>query len=1006
MTTLEQFVSPALTRALGWTLLHSLWQGALVAAVLAGALLLLRRQRAEVRYVASAGAMGMVVVLAGITFGLYFNASPARHASLSTHAVATQSAGPQEPAEAVTPSVFAASTGTIVAAARHAGVAQKIAAAASGSKAPAATSAPLVQPFGHSLIQPLKTGLRYFDNHLPLLVVAWLLGLLAMSLRLLGGLLYVQRLRRYRVRPLPAAWQERLAALATRSGVRRPVALLESALVQVPLVVGHLRPMILLPLGTVAGLSPAYLEAILAHELAHVLRRDYLVNLLQTVAEVLFFYHPAVWFVANCVRTERENCCDDAATALVGGDPLRLARALTALAEWSQSAVVPTAPRLALAAMNRPGALLLRVRRLVQRRPAAPTLAEGLLAGALVLGGLGLLGGSVALAGPLTSSSQAKPAGQAGSTPAAKAAGVADTNKRTARMAPVAPVAPVAPEAAMAPAPPPPPAEELREVERRSGDERDENSPGDGRHRERRLIVNGREMRGPGQGSPGTVVITKDKKGRLTDLVVNGQHVETATGKGKKGKAGNGQQVEVVQVAPFGGADVRSFSFRTDGGELDPQIRREVERNIERNVERNSSRDLVRNRDFQFDFPDFGDQFGKSFRMEPGQPATRGYRLRTLNGSTDPENRRAELEGLRGAERGLRKVAAAKGLNTNQRKEIGKELEKVRAQIKKAELAANSPTRQFGGADARLNKLDAEMSDRNEELRERSAEMQDRQREIQERRRELQERIRESQRELRNLEQDRGQAERDRAQAERDRALANQDRAQAMRDQAQATQDRGQAERDRRQAERDRTQAERDRKRAERDGALIDQLQKDGLIQDKDNFQLRLTPNSLTVNGKEQPAKLRDKYLKLHAEAAGRSLSGNDAMVITRNGSNSFSYNTDRSEGPRPPRLPRAPRAPGQPLTPLIAPAPPAPPMLDLPAPPRPPRINADELRRELRQDGVLASDEKNLQFQLNASGLTVNGKKQPDELAAKYRKMTGHTDGKNFNVTISTQED
>ena len=76
------------------------------------------------------------------------------------------------------------------------------------------------------------------------------------------------------------------------------------------------------------------------------------------------------------------------------------------------------------------------------------------------------------------------------------------------------------------------------------------------------------------------------------------------------------------------------------------------------------------------------------------------------------------------------------------------------------------------------------------------------------------------------------------------------------------------------------------------------------------------------------------------------------------------------------------------------------------PAPPRPPRVDAAALRSELRKDGVLAADEKNLQFQLNASGLTVNGKKQPDELAAKYRKMTGHTDGQNFNVMISTQED
>ena len=1012
MTTLEQFVSPALTRALGWTLLHSLWQGALVAAVLAGALLLLRRQRAEVRYAASASALGMVVALAGITFAVYFTASPAPGALLSPSTVKTQPTMPLKQTDAAKASVSVAAK-AIPEASEVAVAAEFLPQASVSIAIPSATP------------NWLATGLRYFDNHLPLLVVAWLLGLLAMSLRMLGGLLYVQRLRHYRVRPLSAAWQERLAVLAARSGVRRPVALLESALVQVPLVVGHMRPVILLPLGTVAGLSPAYLEAILAHELAHVLRRDYLVNLLQTVAEVLFFYHPAVWFVANCVRTERENCCDDTATALMGGDPLRLARALTALAEWSQSAVVPTAPRLALAAMNRPGALLLRVRRLVQRRPAAPTLAEGLMAGALVLGGLGLLGGSVVLAGPLASNSQgAKPAGQTGPATPTKAAGVADTNKRAARVtpaapaAPVAPAAPLAPEAAVAPAPP---VEEVREVvvERYNDGDHDENGPGDGRsgrRREHRVIVNGRDVsRVPYQGNPGTVVITKDKKGRLTDLVVNGQHVETATGKGKKNKGGKGQQVEVVQVAPFGGADVRSFSFRTDGGELDPLVRREVERNVQsnikRNVQRNIERDvegtIQRNSDFQFDFSDFGDQFDKSFRMAPGSSLNRVYRLQSLNNSgSDPESRRATLEALRGAERGLRTAAAAKGLNAEQRKQINKELEKVRAQLKKAEStpATGQLQRLNGGLDTNLD-----MREYEQQMREFKQQMREHQQEMQEHQREMQERVRESQRELRNMEQssasqDRDRADRDRDRANRDRDRANRDRERADRDQQFAEHDRERADRDRELADRDRERAERDRKRHE---ALVDQLQKDGLIQDKDNFQLRLTPNSLTVNGKEQSVKLRDKYLKLHAEANGRPLTGSGSMIINRSGDSNTSFN--QSEGPRPPQLPRpprAPRAPRAPLTPLVAPGPPVPPMLAPPAPPQPPRIDSDELRSELRKDGVLAANEKNLQFQLNASGLTVNGKKQSDALAAKYRKLTGHADGKNFNVMISTQED
>jgi hypothetical protein len=84
---------------------------------------------------------------------------------------------------------------------------------------------------------------------------------------------------------------------------------------------------------------------------------------------------------------------------------------------------------------------------------------------------------------------------------------------------------------------------------------------------------------------------------------------------------------------------------------------------------------------------------------------------------------------------------------------------------------------------------------------------------------------------------------------------------------------------------------------------------------------------------------------------------------------------------------------------------PPMPPMPALPAPPAPPRVDTETLRDELRKDGVLGRDEKNLQFQLNSAGLTVNGKKQPEELAAKYRKLTNHDNGKNFNMTISTQE-
>ena len=943
MTTLEQFVSPVLVRALGWTLLHSLWQGALVAAVLAGALLLLRRQRAEVRYVASAGALGVVVALAGITFGLYFTAGAGAVAALQTGAVAV---GVTRVVPGTT-KTLTGSTTTWAGAARRQTSSGKVAKMANVAPVLAAASATQdAHAVPAAFARALQTGLRYFDNHLPLLVGGWLLGLLAMSLRMLGGLLYVQRLRRYRVQPLSAVWQERLAVLAARSGLRRPVALLESALVRVPLVVGHVRPMILLPLGTVAGLSAAHLEAILAHELAHVLRRDYLVNLLQTVAEALFFYHPAVWFMANCVRTERENCCDDTATVLVGGDPLRLARALTALAEWSQSAVVSTAPRLALAAMGRRGALLSRVRRLVQRRPAAPTLAEGIMAGALVLGGLGLLGGSVALAGSLTQPAvpAAKPAAFDWQTGPAKPSGVADTNKRAATTATSTTSATMA-----TPAAPPAPAQLVEEnsevITMQNG--LDDAAPRPPRRlrqlRENgRVIVNWREMAPPVfPGNPGTVVITRDKKGRLTDLVVNGQRVEAATGKSKKTKGDKNQQVEIIQVVPPGNREFRSYAFRNDG-EVEHRVEREVERQIERH------------KDARFDFPGFDK---RQFQLAPEGRLNRTYRLQRPIGSSGDDERRGQLDALRGAERGLRIAAAAKGLNTEKRKEINKELEKMRVRIRQAESDLSSSQSQSqlrpDDADGRQRELDGRV------------EMQDRQQEGQ-----------------------------DQQQAMRDRQQELQDRRQELRDRQQAMRDRQQEQRDWARERADRERADRDQQRADQHEALVAELRKDGLIQDKDNFQLKLMGKSMTVNGKEQPATVRQKYLKLYESNTGRKMSATGAMNITRNNTTGFNHN----DVPRPPQPPRAPRAPMAPMMELPMPPMPAP-------PPAPPRVDTETLRDELRKDGVLGRDEKNLQFQLNSAGLTVNGKKQPEELAAKYRKLMNHDNGKNFNMTISTQE-
>ena len=498
MTWLEQLLPPALVRALGWTLLHSLWQGAVVALALVGLLLLLRGHSARVRYATATAALSLLLLLSLATFVSYYQAAaPAEVAQVETYN------------EVVTESEIMP---------------------ANAAAAPAAT---VVAPTG------LRRTLDYFDQNLPIIVLAWLLGLLAMTLRLLGGLAYVQRLRHYRVRPLGAEWQARLRALSERAGVRRPVALLESARVRVPLVVGHLRPVILLPLGTVTGLSANYMEAILAHELAHVVRRDYLLNLLQSVAEILFFYHPAAWFITAVLRTERENCCDDVATALIGGNPLTVARALAALAE--QSLAPRPTPQLALSAVGPDGSLLGRIRRLARGR-TAPTFAEGFLAACVVLAGLVLLSTAVVLAQPQPAASIVVEMTTPNPVDLPAAAVGEETPEETATDAPAtADEAPEAGEWSQEP---------LRILSFSPGGQAlarvGTTQISFDTTRNQHLMRWSRQQ----TGDNGTVTIRRDKKGRLLELYVNGEQVQIANA----GTSAKDKQLEVIRLRDQPGA--------------------------------------------------------------------------------------------------------------------------------------------------------------------------------------------------------------------------------------------------------------------------------------------------------------------------------------------------------------------------------------------------------------------------------------------------------------------
>jgi Zn-dependent protease with chaperone function len=273
------------------------------------------------------------------------------------------------------------------------------------------------------------------DRASPWIALAWAIGCSISLSRLTAGFARVRALAQAPRQALPDALERRGRELARRLGIRRAVQLGESLWVEVPSVVGWLKPVVLIPAGALAGLAPGQIDALIAHELAHICRQDFLVNALQSVAEALFFYHPAIRAINRGIRREREQACDDLAVALTG-DALVLAQALAHLEETRR-------PELVLAA-NGGGDLLGRIRRLVAGpNPATlpfPVAADRSRTGLRMIAALNCAVALLLL--PLTSFAQNQ-------APALNA-------PRMVAAAPRAPAAPAPAPLAAAPAPPAP----------------------------------------------------------------------------------------------------------------------------------------------------------------------------------------------------------------------------------------------------------------------------------------------------------------------------------------------------------------------------------------------------------------------------------------------------------------------------------------------------------------------------------------------------------------------
>jgi beta-lactamase regulating signal transducer with metallopeptidase domain len=327
MSAIDAWLRQPAALAIGWALLQFVWQGAGVGMLTALALAALRRSAADVRYVVASIGLALMLTLPTVTGVQRYQAALATAADVARFDAASQAVAEAGPTPASAVMV---------------------------RKPAAAPRTPVSSPIAR-LREPVAEPL------LPALTIVWLAGVALLSLRLLTGWLWVQRLRTHGVSPAADAVRGAGARLARRLHITRAVTLLESSLVEVPTVIGFLTPIVLLPASALAGLSPRQLEAVLAHELAHIRRQDYVVNLLQTLVETVLFYHPAVWWLSRRIRIERENCCDDLAVGLCG-DPVAYAAALADLESLRASGPVP-AGRIAMAATG--GSLLQRVRRLL-----------------------------------------------------------------------------------------------------------------------------------------------------------------------------------------------------------------------------------------------------------------------------------------------------------------------------------------------------------------------------------------------------------------------------------------------------------------------------------------------------------------------------------------------------------------------------------------------------------------------------------------------------------------
>jgi beta-lactamase regulating signal transducer with metallopeptidase domain len=340
MSTLGQVLSGEVISAIGWTLIGIIWQASLVAIALAIFLKLFRGQSARIKYYASLLSLGVIVAISVYNFTESYSTPTQKDVSENL----TQM-------HQININDFIDQLKT--------------------------SDEPITQ-----LKVKLKDFAKQLDKYLLYIVNIWAIGIFVFMLKFLASYTYIKRLKQTKISNINEKWIQKFNEIEKRLSVSKKLKYLESGVVKVPMVLGYLKPVILIPAGMITGIPENQIEAIIAHELAHIKRNDYLVNILQTIVEIVFFFHPGVWYISGVIRTERENCCDDIALTVCDGN-LTYAKALLSVQELYPGKVYGT-----VAFSGQKKQLLNRIKRMIMKTEIKSNLSDKIIATIIVSVGI------------------------------------------------------------------------------------------------------------------------------------------------------------------------------------------------------------------------------------------------------------------------------------------------------------------------------------------------------------------------------------------------------------------------------------------------------------------------------------------------------------------------------------------------------------------------------------------------------------------------------------------